>query len=69
MLARVLSAGENDIMTGVDGVAQFVGRDQGALFLATQMRDCGWIPRAMAAVEKLEETRDARVMWPSLDDS
>ena len=69
MLARVLSAGENDIMTGVDGVAQFVGRDQGALFLATQMRDFGWLQRMITTVKQLREQGGIRVMWPSLDDS
>jgi hypothetical protein len=68
VLARALSAGDNVMMTDVDDIDQLIEHDQIALFLATQMRDYGWIPRAMATVEKVKEKTPIHVIWPSLDD-
>jgi hypothetical protein len=68
MLARAFSAGENVMMTGVRDIDQFIEHNQRALFLATQSRYYGGIPRAMVAVEKVKEKQNTHVVWPRLDD-
>jgi hypothetical protein len=50
MGARQVSAGETTLLTGLNGIDQIVGRDLGALFFATQIRDHDLLERMITTV-------------------
>jgi hypothetical protein len=66
MLRKSTSAGDNVVMVGMDNTSQIVDPSQRACYLADQTCDFGWMARAMATIELMQEKSTLRVVWPQL---